>query len=148
MKTFLNTCWQQMGIVFESMQKHFKEYPTSWIFLGCIILVLILNIIRRLLIGLEKKRGTPNQSCIYLFTVRGEQDCNHLSYRKHFKQNGNDCEKCRGKTIEMTDSEAERRILSGGLLACWIVRLANGGRSVLPYVSFVYTLIITALANN
>ena len=137
-----------MEIVIESVKKHFEEYPTSVIFLYCIFGVLILNIIRRLLIWLEKKRGMHNQACRYLFVVRNEQDCNHYSYRKQFKQNGNNCEKCRGKTSAMTDAEAETRILSGSIWKRSIVRLANLSRNMLPYASFVYTLVITALENS
>lgn len=148
MKAILDTCWKQVEIVFEGMQTHFKEYPASRIFLGFIIVVLILNIARRLLIWLEKKRGTPNQACRYLFTVGDEQDCSHLSYRKRFRENGNDCEKCRDKMSQMTDAEAELRILSGHILVSWIVRLANGSRGILPYMSFAYTLILAIFTNK
>lgn len=148
MKTVLDTACKQMGIVLESMQIHFKEYPTTKFFLGCIMVVMILNIIKRCLVWREKKRGTPNQACIFLFTVRDEQDCSHLFYRKQFKENGSDCEQCRGKITQMTDAEAELRILSGNPWACWIVRLANGSKNILPYMSFVYTLVLTILANK
>lgn len=148
MKNFFNTLANNVAIVFESVQKHFEKYPTSVIFLYCILGVLFLNIIKQLLIWLEKKRGMPNQSCRYLYTIRNEQDCNHFSYRKRFKQNGNNCEKCPGKTSTMTDSEAETRILSSSIPKRWIVRLANWSRIILPYASFVYTLVITALENK
>lgn len=148
MRIFFNSLGINLEIVFEGVQKHFAKYPTSIVFLFCILGVLILNIIRQLLIWLEKKRGIPNQACRYLYIVRNEQDCNHFTYRKRFKKNGNDCEKCWGKTSTMTDSEAETRILSGNLLKRWIVRLANWSRTILPYASFVYTLVITALENN
>ena len=135
-------------IMVESVQKHFEKYPTSLFFLYCILGALILNIIKQLLIWLEKKRGMPNQACKYLLIKGNKQDCNHFSYRKQFKKNGDDCEKCWGKTSPMTDSEAETRILSGSILKRWIVRTANWSRAILPYASFVYTLIITALENN
>ena len=143
-----NSTVNKLKIVFESVQKLFKKYPTSVVFLYCILGVLILNIIRLFLIWLEKKRGMPNQACKYLYTEGNRQDCNHFSYRKRFKKNGNDCEKCWGKTSPMTDSEAETRILSGSILKRWIVRMANWSRAILPYASLVYTLIITALENS
>lgn len=148
MKTFFSSFGINLEIVFEGVRRHFEKYPTSVVFLYGILGVFILNIIRQLLIWLEKKRGMPNQACRYLYIIRNEQDCNHFSYRKRFRQNGNNCEKCRGKTSNMTDSEAETRILSGSFLKRWIVRLANWSRTILPYASFVYTLVITALENN
>lgn len=144
----INSTVINVDIVFESVQKHCEKYPTSVVFLYCIVGVLILNIIRAFLIWLEKKRGMPNQPCKFLSTEGNQQDCNHPSYRNRFKKNGGDCEKCWGKTSPMTDSEAETRILSGNVLKRCIVRIANWSRTILPYASFVYTLILTALENK
>lgn len=148
MKAFLDILWTQVGIVFEDISKHFKEFPISGIFLTFLVLVFLLNVVKRVFIEMEKKYGTIDQSCEYLIIGKKGQDCKLLSYRKRFKENGNSCEGCRGKSFKMTDSEAENRIAKGVIWKHIIVLLANCGKNMLPYISFLYTLIIAIYKNN
>lgn len=148
MQGYFSILLSQIKIVLEGIPEYFKESPVSMIFLSCIIIVFILNIFKRKLVLREKKRGTPHQSCDYLVTVRNEQDCNNTFYRKYFRENGNSCEKCRGKFLKMSDDEAENRVASGKFWKHAIVWLANFGKNILPYITFFYTLIIAILENN
>lgn len=140
--------WEQVSIICQGLPRHLKESPISTFFLIYIILVFILNIIKQDFICLEKRRGTPHLSCEYLFTSKNGQDCDHLYYRKRFKRNGNSCEGCRGKSFQMTDAEVEKRVDKGAVWKHIIIFMANYSKSLLPYMSFLYTLAMTIFENN
>lgn len=148
MAKFIQDLFIQLEIVCKGAPEHFKQVPISALFFIYLILVFILNIIKRVLILIEKKRGTPHQSCEYLVKIKNGQDCNHPSYRKHFKNNGNSCERCHGKSFKMTDSEAENRVVKGNIFKCVLICLANYSKNMLPYISFFYTLVIAIFENN
>lgn len=147
-RLFMETLQTQIELISKGLSEHFKDFPISFIFLGFLILVFILNIIKRILIWIEKKHGSLNGTCQYLIVGSKEQDCNNSDYRKYFKENENSCEGCKGKSFAMTDAEAEQRAIKGSLWKCIIFLLANCGRYVLPYISFIYTLVITILNNK
>lgn len=148
MKGFLDSLLVQLEIVLNGVSEYFKESPMSTVFFVFIILVFVLNITKGFLVWLEKKRGTPYQSCKYLIEEDNEQDCSHLSHRKYFKSNENGCEGCRGKSFKMTDAEAEYRVADGNLCKRIIILLANYSKNMLPYISFIYTLVVTIFENN
>ena len=146
MKGFENI-WEQVSIICHGLPRHLRESPISTVFLICIIIVLVLNIIKHCFICLEKRRGTPHLSCEYLFISENGQDCDHLSYRKRFKKNGNSCEGCRGKSFQMTNAEAEKRVVTGAIWKHIIILMANYSKSLLPYISFLYTLAMAIFEN-
>lgn len=147
MKSFINAFFSQIEIIFSKFPEHFRESPISTIFLIFIVLTLFLNIIKRTFVWCEKKRGTPHLSCEYLVDVENGQDCDHPSYRNFFEMNEG-CTGCRGKSFKMTDEEAERRIAKGDKWKYIIILGANCSKSVLPYISFFYTLAIATFGNN
>ena len=146
--TFINNILKQIEIIWKGIPQHFKDFSVSTVFFVFIMVVIILNICKKIFVWWEKKKGTPHQSCEYLVKVSGGQDCDHLSHRKRFKENGNSCEECKGKTYKMTDIEAENRALRGIKCKRIIILLANHSKNLLPYVSFLYTLAVTIFENN
>lgn len=48
----------------------------------------------------------------------------------------------------MTDAEAENRVADGTLWKRIILLLANCSKNMLPYISFIYTLVVTIFENN
>lgn len=148
MSDFLISLLVQLDIVFNGVSEHFKESPLSTIFLIFLILVFVLNILKRVLVWLEKKHGILHQSCKYLIVVNNGQDCSHSSHREYFKQNENGCEGCRGKSFKLTDAEAENRVVDGAPWKHIILLLANYSKNMLPYISFIYTLVVTIFENN
>lgn len=145
---FINSILDQIEIIWKGIPQHFKDSSVSTMFLAIIVVVFILDICKKIFIWWEKKKGTPHQSCEYLVKISGGQDCDHSSYRKQFKENGNSCEGCKGKLYKMTDIEAENRILRGKTCKRLIILLANHSKNLLPYVSFLYTLAVTIFENN
>lgn len=147
-ESFGDDVLSQMNIILKNFPEYFRESPISIIFLSFLCLVFILNITKSILIYLERKRGTPYQSCEYLIKLVREQDCNHPFHRKRFIKRGRSCEKCRGKSYKMTDVEAENRVAKSTFWKRLILLLASYGNNILPYVSFIYTLIIAIYENN
>lgn len=146
--TFINNIIEQIEIIRKGIPQHFKDFSVSTVFFIFIVVVIILNICKKIFVWWEKKKGTPHQSCEYLVKVSGGQDCDHLSHRKRFKENGNSCEECKGKSYKMTDIEAENRVLRGKKCKRIIILMANFSKNLLPYVSFLYTLAVTIFENN
>nr|WP_300797492.1 hypothetical protein [uncultured Acetatifactor sp.] len=145
---FVDGILDQIEITCRAIYQHFKEFSVSKVFLIIVVVVFSLNICKRVFIWWEKKKGTPFQSCEYLVKVNKRQDCDHSFYRKKFKENGNSCEKCKGKSYKMTDIEAENRVLRGQKYKRIIVLMANHSKNLLPYVSFLYTLAVAIFENN
>ena len=141
---FVYDLYNQFENICSNIPKHLEEFPISTAFLLFMVFALILNIVKKLLISLEKKIGLLDQSCIYLDTSNNKQDCKNPSYRKQFKKKGS-CEKCWGKSYNMTDEEAENRIAKGRIWKRIILLVANECRIMLPYLSFLYTLVIAIL---
>lgn len=144
---FVDNLYNQFENICSNIPEHFKEFPISTaflLFLGC---VLILNIARKILISSEKRKGILDQSCIFLDTSNNKQDCKNSTYRKRFKKRGS-CEKCWGKSYNMTDEEAENLIAKGVIWKRIVLLVANESKSMLPYLSFLYTLIVAILSTK
>lgn len=148
MMIFINNILDQLEIILKGVPQHFKDFSVSTVFFLFIMVVFILNICKRIFVWWERKKGTPHQSCEYLVKVNGKQDCDHLSYRKQFREKGNSCEECKGKSYKMTDMEAENRVVRGKKYKKIIILLANHSKNLLPYISFIYTLAVTIFENN
>lgn len=148
MANFIDVLVTQIKIIIRGIPYHLTEFPISIMFLAFLILVFVLNIIKKNLISSEKKRGDLYQSCKYLVEQRNGQDCSHPSYRKQFRNNENGCSGCQGRVLKMTDIDAEELILNGKKWKRTILLLANCGKSLLPYISFLYTLVVTIFENN
>ena len=148
MVTFWNDFLSQIDEFFKRILVYLKDSPISIVFLIFIVVVFVLNIIKRVIIYLEKKHGARYQSCMFLVVEANKQDCNLPSHRTYFKENENGCDGCTGKTINMTDADAEIRIVKSSAWKKVVVILANYGKNALPYISFFYTLIITIFEKN
>lgn len=148
MLTFINNILNQIEIILKGIPQHFKDFSVSTMFFIFMVVVFILNMCKKIFVWREKKKGTPHQSCEYLVKISGGQDCDHSLYRKQFKENGNSCMECKGKSYKMTDIEAEDRVLRGKKCNRFIILLANHGKNLLPYVSFLYTMAVTIFENN
>ncbi|WP_435645215.1 hypothetical protein [Butyricicoccus porcorum] len=143
MVKYMGDLLAQMQIIITTVLEHLAGHPLSTFFLIFIVITIISNVIKRIFISQEKKYRSPYQTCEYLITGSNGQDCDHLSHRKTFKMNQNSCTGCRGKSLKMTDAEAENRIIKGVAWKCAIVLFANSARNILPYLSFIYTLTVT-----
>ena len=132
----------QLKLVIKNIFECFIDSPINAIFLAFIFCIFLLNVIRKVFIWQEKKSKSQNQRCKYLINWRGEQDCDIPSQREQFKAKGNSCADCRRKLFEMTDSEAENRIAMGCIWKYVIIILANYGKTAMPYISILYTLIL------
>ncbi len=144
MKTFI----LQLKFVIDNIFEHFNESPISATFFVFIFCVFLLNIIRKIFIWQEKKNRSKNQRCKYLINLGNEQDCDIPSQRKQFREKGNSCADCQRKSFGMTDTEAENRIAMGYVWRYRIILLADYSKSVLPYISFLYTLVVTVFGKN
>lgn len=136
--------WINIETIFNKVIIFFQESHISVIFLFLVIVILALNTLKRALIRWEKKNGTLMEKCLFLTNGYNGQDCNHVVQRQRFKKEKS-CEGCPGKIFNMTDEEAESRIASSGNWKKAILLVAKIGNDVLPYISFVYTLIIAFL---
>lgn len=148
MKNFKDLLLSQLKIIIKTAPKFFKESPISTIFFALVILILIMNIAKIILIILEKKKKTPNQSCKYLTRIENKHDCSHPAHREKFNKNKKDCTGCWGQSFKINDSEAEERIMTSSRCKFIFFFLANRGKNMLPYISFIYTLIITIYRNS
>lgn len=120
----------------------------SVLFLFLMCIVLILNVIRKELIKKEYYHGNLDEHCKYLTEAENGHTCVFTAYKKRFEENKNNCKGCPGKTFSMTESEAENRIVKESISKRRIIFLAHLGKDLLPYVSFLYTLLISMLINK
>lgn len=140
MVEFKEALLSQLDVLFNGIPKYFKESPISTFFLIFLLVELCLNIVKRIFIWQEKKKEVSNQPCECFIIDEKGQDCCHPLYREYFKQNGNSCAECKGKSFELTDVQAEKRIVSGKTWKKVIFISASYGKSLLPYITFIYTL--------
>lgn len=145
---FINRLLLQFKVDFIAITEYFKDSLISTIFFVFLIGVLVLNIIKKIFIWQERKNCMRNQACEYLVKIGDKQDCDIPFRRKRFIKRGNSCTGCWGKSFKMTDEEVENRIKRGNYVKHAMIVLANGGRSMLPYISFCYTLAIAIFENN
>ncbi len=128
--------------IYESLCSYLKSSPASVTFSLFFSAVAILNIIRGILIWYEKKSMASNQRCKYLITNQSSSDCSIPSYWQGFHDREDSCAECPGKTFDITNEEAMERAMKGAWWKCIIILMANWSRNILPYASFLYTLII------
>ena len=122
--------------------------PVSIIFLLFLFLSGLLNLIKWILIGLEKKQASKDARCINLTTESGEQSCGNPNYRKYFKENANGCDGCPGRTSGLTNVDAESRAYAKSIWMKMIILLANYCKVLLPYASFLYTLLLAVFQSQ
>lgn len=144
----LDTIFVQLVTDFKLVFEYFKGSLISTIFFVVLISISILNIIKKALIWQEKKANMKNKTCEFLIQRGNQQDCDILSRRQRFIDKGRSCKGCKGRSIKMSDAEAENRIKKGGFVKYLLIMLADGGRSLLPYISFCYTLVIAIFEHN
>lgn len=128
--------------IYEFLCNYLKSSPVSIVFSLFFCAAAILNVVRGILIWYEKKSMALNQRCKYLITDESSSDCSVPSYRQGFHDRGDDCAECPGKTFDITNEDAMERAMKGSLWKCIIILMANYSRNILPYASFLYTLII------
>lgn len=143
MTTFIKTLSNNIETIIAGFYDHLEAFPVSTIFLVFVVFCLFVNLFRIVLLRMERKRTKPHESCQYLVVGTKGPDCDLPSRRKRFKKNNDSCEDCPGKSFKLTDSEAESRIASSATWKRAIISLATYSNAVLPYVSFIYTLVAT-----
>ena len=133
----------EIKTVIKIFSAYFKLSPISSAFFFTLFVVLVLNAVKGILIWCEKKKGDPSQSCKFLIKKDDEhRGCSIPRRQIAFKKNGYSCKGCKGKTFNMTNSEAEERAAIGAAWKRIIIMLANCSKSLLPYISFLYTLVL------
>jgi ABC-type glycerol-3-phosphate transport system permease component len=99
--------------------------------------VLMLNLIKYFLVSWSKKTEINNMPCIFL----QKNKCTNTNYKERFHKHNNSCIDCPGKNIGWGKEESERRAYSAGIFNKWGIILANAGKTTLPYVAIVFTLL-------
>lgn len=148
MTHLIGTLINDINKIFTGLSTHLQLFPVSTIFLIVVFFSFLVNLLKRILLWLEKKQVKPHESCQYLVLGSKGQDCDLPSRRKRFKKNNNSCSGCRGKTFKLTDTEAESRIASSSTWKRTILVLASYSNASLPYISFIYTLVVTILEDS
>lgn len=128
--------------VYDYFCNYLKVSPTSIIFSVFFLATAILEIIREVLIWQEKKRMAPKQRCQYLLTEQNSSNCDLPEYRQGFRERGNNCTGCAGKTVSIKNEDAIERMVKRAPWKLAIILMANYSRNILPYASFLYTLSI------
>ena len=147
MNLFFNSLLAKTKFLAETILTHFQDSHVSVGFFVFIFLVFILDIIKQIMIWKEKKDRSHDLTCKFLINS-DEQDCSLSKFNNYFKDNLNSCEGCPGKTIEMTNKDAEELMTKGSLIKKILVFLANFSKNILPYLSFLYTLCVVVFKNN
>ncbi len=119
--------------------------PVSLVFITFIILIMVLNLIKRWLVWQERMKATADEKCQFLKSDRKGQYCSLPACAERFLENEKGCTGCRKKSSSISTEEAETRAKNSSLLNGFIICVANGGKSILPYLSFVYTLTLTIM---
>lgn len=135
-------------IVFSSLYEYFKLSPISTAFFIFLLGTMLLNLIKEIIIWSEKKNVILSESCIYLVIEKSNQSCDLPSRQKDFKVRGDSCEGCKGKTINITKEEMEKRVANDSQWKCIIILSAKYIRNILPYLSFFYTLALAIFENQ
>lgn len=133
----------EIETIMKTFSDYFKLSPISSAFFFTLFVVLVLNAVKGILIWHEKKTGDHSQSCKFL--IKKDDDnrgCSIPRRQKDFIKNGDSCKGCKGKTFNMTTSEAEERAASGAAWKRIIIIIANCSKNLLPYISFLYTLVL------
>lgn len=114
----------------------------SRIFLATVCFIALINIAKSMLIRRERKHDTPSRPCKHLVYTQSGQDCSIPSRKQGFRNRGFSCDGCVGRTSYLTVQEAEERASSAAAWKRWLLGLATCGKTALPYISFIYTLLI------
>lgn len=138
----------QMQANLNILQEYFKSSPVSTGFFLFLLAVITLDILKMCLIYREKKNRDLYQACIYLCSGRDGPECNHSSCKQGFKDRNGSCEGCAGKTLPITNEDVVKHIIAGATWKRIVIAIANCSRSILPYVSFIYTLFIAIFEKN
>lgn len=143
------TSWGlQMQALLNSLEEYFKSSPVSTIFFLFLFAVATLNILKMCLIYWEKKNGDLDQACKYLGSGRDGPECKQSSCEQGFKDRNGSCEGCAGRTLSITNEDVAEYIIANASWKRIVILIANYSRSVLPYVSFLYTLFIAMFEKN
>jgi len=130
------------GII-DVFRNYLKLSPISSTFIFILFIVFCLNFVKAFLIWRERKQGDQSQSCKYLIKKEDEHHyCSIRRRQKKFIENGCSCSGCKGKTFCMTNIEAEERAAAGAVWKKVVIQVANGSKNLLPYISFLYTLVL------
>ena len=124
------------------MFDYFTSSTISIVFFLFLCVAHILNVIRDHLVSSEKKTGYPDRACIRLAKGRKGQVCTSSRYKTDFKKRNNSCEGCKGKNVSITNDEVLEQITASATWKRIIVYLSNWCKSILPYMAFLYTLLI------
>lgn len=137
----------QIKEIMENLPEHFSAFPISSVFFFGIVFIFILNVLKRIMIGLEKRQMSSYHKCPYLI-IDEAQDCINSFYREKFKIGEIECADCPGKRRSITNINAENQIMAGKFRKRIVILLANFGRDLLPYLSFFYTLSVLILEES
>lgn len=133
----------KVGCIIDVFRNYFKLSPISSSFIFILFIVFCLNFVKAILIWRERKQGDQSQSCKFLIKKEDEHHCCSIRHRqKKFIKNGCSCSGCKGKTFCMTNIEAEERAAAGAVWKKVVIQIANGSKNLLPYISFLYTLVL------
>ena len=123
-----------------------KSSPVSTAFLLLLGIIFVLNIFKRLLIWQTKRGESKKRPCESLDKGGTIQTCNNSAYKAKFSQTLS-CEGCRGKLVKITDIDAEYMAIKSSIWKGALITVANYGKGLLPYLTFIYTL-VTAIYNS
>lgn len=135
-------CDPQIQTISRSLLVYFEASPISTSFFLFLFFVASLNILKSILIHWEKKNGYSDLKCRYLSIERDEQVCKLQSRKQEFKDRKNSCNGCAGRTFSVTNEDVADRLAASATWKRIAILLADCSRSILPYVSFLYTLFI------
>lgn len=109
--------------------------------LGFMIVVLILNAVKECIVLVYKKQESKNHKCRYLREGNDGLSCTHRSYLKRFSKTNGSCDRCFGRTMEVSKEDIEERASKSYRLVYVMFLLARAGKSLLPYVAIIFTLL-------
>lgn len=142
MYVVISNCFLSIQAILKALYNYFESSLISTLFFTFLIVIAFLNAFKMFLVRSEKKNGYQDQPCRHLCSEREGPMCRLPSCVQEFKARKNSCEGCNKKSTSVPDEEVAERVSDSSLWKCFIVRAADYGRAILPYVSFLYTLII------
>ena len=142
-----NSLGEQISAIAERTIGYLILSPISSIFLAIMAFVFALNIIKRYFVWKQIKAGSHNSTCRYLITSDERQSCDLEPYRGKFEIERS-CTGCKGKTVKMTAEDAEIRAGRKSVVIQIIILVANYGKAILPYISFIYALMTAVFATT
>lgn len=113
-----------------------------------VVAVALLNVAKYVLVKRMAIKEAGDGPCRYLEKKNGEQSCKHKSHSERFIALNGSCEACFGRTTVLQWDELEDRTKAGDRFSYLVVMLADAGRTTLPYVSILYTLLSAVAASQ